>query len=569
MDDESLRTAAVRAFEIWVQSQEGPDNAAALIEKIDRTEEYVGLLATDWNRREISERVTTCDSCHGTGRDSCNVCGGAGTRTCPACKGEAKNYGLAADGSRRLLNCKTCRGKGRVDCTACRRGIAICGRCAGQQQVRKQFVTERSSRADTSEVPSSLARYFRWTGATPDPEVEIEATIVATIDKPRELSPEDLSNVPDSWLRDLTAHLQRPAHDEHIVRQRLRIATIQRVRIEYALGDAKGSVDILGKRMSVTATPDNPFSRRASTLRFVRRLLIALVIIALAVYFLRDTYYWSVASAIAAVFFATAAIGTYQALRARHFASHRAKQWSAAAVLALVLSIGAGAWAAPRLSHAEAAIRNKDFDTAQRELAVLGADPTVWNELQLARTRAATGYVAAIAAAEKIPQTAPQYAVARERVDRLVVQEARANAAEGRYAIAAEILRNLSDKMRDDSVAAIAQSTFVPLARQKIASKEWREASRFLQQARGLGVPDAVLTDVAKPMYDAAMQSTTLALATGDAQRRLQRSIDAEQMWVAWELAAGTHDTRQLITLRGSMARDVFYLESRAARRQS
>lgn len=605
-NDDGVRAVGARAFAAWAEPYDPPSNAAELIESTVLSEEHVALLQTDWHGRRAvwatvpyagsaragvaardpsnvdawdedetalrrtTEHIALCDTCGGKGKTECAECGGSGHDTCRTCNGASKEYGYASNGSRRLLNCPTCRGKGRTDCIACRRGIAPCRICSGEKRLQKWIAIEKSSRTETAEVPPALAAHFGWTGASNMTDLEAEGRVVLSVEKPWRLRQQDLGSLHESWLQQLTARTASPAASERVARQHLRVVSIPRLRVTYRVGSETDVIEAVGMRLRISeASRHGLLPGRASNLRLLRRFLVAAAAIALIVYFSRGVFYWSASSAAAAACFSIMLIALYGFAKDRMTSRRHVPRWFGAMLLFAAATAGLVWNASPRTSRAAQAIRNGSLDAAERELKALGdaSTPSLWADLHLARIRATNSYETALAEAAKITAGLSQAAIAHALADQLIVKAATVEMHAGRPATAATILLRASPSLaRSPEVIALANEIFPSLAVRSVAKQDWRAAADALRSARQFGV-DVGVTQTARDLRAEALRLTTTALATADARKRLDRSIAAERLWVAWEVATGAENTPALLRVRASMARDVTFLESRRRRR--
>jgi hypothetical protein len=593
-DDHAVRDAFVR----WVSFQTAaPRDAESLIEHVEISHDYAGLLDTDvigrrvvWKSvpaaararvtapsmaiddvdpwsieptslRQRSDHVAICDTCAGEKKVRCITCSG-GKTSCSACGGQRKAYGYASNGAYRLLKCTACRGKGEVDCAHCRRGIAICSTCAGEGRVQRWMETESWRRSVSKTHPHHLALQFAWGESPTGADIARDAELLAEVDWPHRLTPDDIAGTPEEWLEALRPEL---TSEERVARQRLRIARISMYRVHYRLGSNEDHVTFNGLRLlDPDRTARTAFDRRAAVLRALRRVLITVAIVIALASLARDAFFRSILT-----FLSLLACGI--ALLAIHAA---AADWTAArlhtrirvivAASSLVVAILFAIAALPRAAHVQQRIAAGNLDGAESELLALHnhASPLIWADLRLARIRQATEIDAARNALTQIPRTLPQYALATKAVDQLILSTARDQARKQRWSDAFGTLALLSDgaRGRPESIA-VAESVCMPSARERVDRADWAGAANAILAARRIGVAPAVLEPLDDAIRNAATNTAAKAQSAHDPRKRLQQRLAAEETFVSWEHATDLWGTPPLIALRTAMARDVASLE--------
>lgn len=548
-DDHAVRDAFVQ----WTAMQRAaPRHAEALIEHLEVSHEYAGLLATEIEGRRIvwksvpaaartrvtaadvtpdyvdmwtaeseslrrgSIHIATCDSCAGEKKLRCSACHGSGRQTCSACNGQRKSYGYASNGAYRLLNCAGCRGKGDVDCGHCRRGVAICSTCAGEGKLQRWLEIESWQRSAFNAYPPAIAAQLHAGAVTDDAE------LAAEIDQPSALTTEDLVAVPQQWLELLRPDL---AAGERVLRQRLQIARVPVHRVHYRLGSANDSVTFTGRRLHppVSSIPENAFDRRASRLRGLRILLFATAVVITLTSLARDAFFRSVftCSSIVACNSALIAIDVF----ANDWTSARlhAPLRVVAAAALLMIAIAFAIAALPRAAHARQLIASGNIDDAEAELRLLQSDApaALWADVHLARIERTTDLDAAREHLVQIPHALPQY-----------------NAAA-------------------NGVAHIATN----VARSKVERSDWSEAAKAIVIAKTAGADERILQPLTGAIENTAVTAAAEANGIHDPAARLKRRREAEAIFLSWQRATGATDTPQVIALRVAMARDVATLE--------
>jgi len=559
----SNRQADARAaFEQWASLQAAcPRNVASLVENVERSDDYAGLMNTElrgrrvvWKTvafsgkgrvtfpavaiegvdpwsvdadalRERSDHIASCDACAGAGKNTCSTCAGIGNLTCGHCGGQRKQYGYAANGSWRLLNCQSCRGKSEIDCPGCRRGVAICSICEGSGRVQRWIELEWWQRSIANEQPEWIARQFGWDPNPSGDTVLRDADIVLDVDRPHRLTTVDIGTLPPQWLTQL-APVVNPG--ERVANERLRIARVATHTVQYRLGSDVDQVPLIGNRLlPPVSNPSNALARRASSLRGTRWLLFLIFAVFMLLSLARGMFYWSALTLMSLIACAGVLTSVYGGIAEWTAARRRMHRWMLAAVMCAVVAVALAVAARPRLAHAQSLLAGGDLDAAQRELEALDAAPaSAWADLHLARIRGATDVASARAALAGIPRNLPQYATAADAAGRLIV-------------------RDTADLVR---------------------GRRWNDAAEAILEARTLGVPEAQLAPVVESIRAAGLAAVSEAEVVTNARTRLERRIAAEALLVTWERAAGEWGTPPLIALRTSMADDVAALE-KAARR--
>lgn len=516
---QSSEADARDAFVHWAALQpNAPRDSGALIQRIDRADDYTGLLITEiagrrvvwrstpcaskarltmsaitlesidpWNveataLRVRSDHVAICDPCGGAAKVSCPACGGGGKTICTSCNGKRKEYGYAANGSYRLLNCTMCRGKGDVDCAHCRRGVAACPSCAGEGRVQRWIELETWRRTHSSAHPAAIARQFGWDEESTAAEIARDGEVVTDIDKPQGLTSSDLGNVPSQWLTQLAPSL-KPG--ERIGHQHLRIVRIPMYAMQYRLGNDEDCITFAGRCFVAAPATRNAFTRRASTLRSLRWLLFIIFFVITVLTFGRGSFYWTRWTLASAVAYAAAFLAIYGAAVDWTALARRTAFWLVAAAICGGAAIALAYASLPSESHARNLIVAGDYAGAERELQILGSDAgaETWTALRMAR---------------------------------------------------------------------IGES---------VQQQRWDEAANAILDARRNGVPAQKVQPLTDVLRDAAMNAIADAERESDAGRRLSMRRDAERLLVSWERTTDNWGTPPLIALRTSMARDLAIIE--------
>lgn len=605
MSDE--REAARVAFAEWAARQAGaPRGVDALVQDVEVAHDYAGLLTTEIQGRRVvwktipassrarvgvppisiaqidpwnvdadllgqrSDHIALCEACGGAKKLTCSVCRGSGKLLCGACGGQRKAYGYASDGSRRLLNCTGCRGKGEVDCSDCRRGIAACTTCGGEGRVQRWIEPEWWRRSVANVHPRTIAQQFGWGDDPVDAAFERDAELAFDVERPHRLTAADLGTVPMEWLRDLAPVLQP---GERVARQRLRLVRVPKSIVHYRLGGDEDCVTLLGRRMQPPADATvTAFARRASNLRALLMLLLALVAACTLLSLGRGAFYWSRPTFLSLLALGAAAGAVYGAVADWTARRRHTHHWGVAAGSLLVVALAFAYAARPRLAHAQQLITSGNFAAAVTELWALGSDAPgrVWTDLRLAQIRGAATIDEARAALEKISPGTAQHALGVAGVDDLILATAAAQAREQRWPTAADTLALLSAGARGQRrTITTAKAVYVPLAKQRLAGRNWRGAAGTIAAARGAGIPPGDLKPLTASIRDAADDAIATARRERDPEQRLRLRLAAEEILMSWESASGSWGTPPLIALRTAVARDVAAAERAWRRRRS
>ena len=587
------------AFIEWAAAQAGaPRDTGALFEGVEESQDFAGLLLTDvqgrrvvWKSvaasakarvtvpavsiealdpwivepaplREGSDHIAVCDGCAGERKTRCAECSGAGKVVCTACGGQRKAYGYSANGAYRLLNCTACRGKGEADCAHCRRGTATCATCAGEGRLQRWVELEMWSRSVTSMYPEALTRPFQWSPNPSNQVIAQDAEVVMDVERPHRLTAADVGSAPAQWLAHLAPRLEP---GERVARQRLRIARIPAYTIRYRVGSDEDRVTFTGRRLlAAPHDSDGAFARRASNLRSLRWLLLAMGIAAAIVSLGRGTFYWSVATLLSVMALGAALAALYGAALEWTATRRRTGPWLIAALSFLIVAAGLELVARPRLTHAERLIAAGRIDDAEKELNALAGDAVerARNDLRLARVRRATDILAAREILAQIPRGLPQYASAAAAIDELILQTATARAANNEWSAGTEALALLSARARGTRDArGIATAVYLPLVRKTIADRNWAAAADAIVSARRVGVAAADLEPHAALIRDANLALAAQTKRESDASRHLRLRLSGEAALVTWEQTMHSYGTPPLIALRTAMARDIALLE--------
>ena len=601
-DDHAVREAFAR----WVSWQaEAPRDPESLVEHVEVSHDYVGLLDTGIDGRRLiwksvpssaklrvasptvsiesvdpwaieaaslrhrSDHVAICEACEGEKTLACALCAGDGKVLCYGCNGHRKTYGYAANGSYRLLNCKVCRGKGEVDCGGCRRGIAVCATCAGEGRLQRWIEIESWQRAVANVHPQAVANQLVWDENPGKEIVERDAQLLFDVKNAHALTPSDLGDVPQEWLTTLAPQLMQ---GERVTHQRLRIARVRTNRVHYRLGSTDDQIPFTGLRLIGPESAErSAFEHRARRLRSLRWLLLAIALVITIASLARDAFFRSVWT-----FFSL--LGCIAALIAIHVA---AADWTAGrrftrqalitAASCLIVSIAFAIAALPRISHAQRLIAAGKLENAQSELRALRnkATATTWADLRVAQVRHATEIDAARFALDQIPKDFPQRAIATDAIDQLILRTARDDARLQKWseASAALALLHQGARGRPDSIAT-ASAVLIPAARLRIDSSDWTGAASAILTARQIGVPIAALAPMDGAIHKAAVNAAAKAKAESDARHRLRLRLAAEQTYMSWERATDTWGRPDLIALRTAMAHDVAAVERSERRRR-
>src|SRR6266540_2926867 len=260
-----------------------------------------------------SDHVATCDRCNGEGKRTCEQCRGSGHLTCRSCNGSGKVYGYTSNGARRLLNCKICHGHGFVTCPDCRRGIATCQICEGQKRVQRWMEVARWHRTEDVAYPLGIGDPpLSWPVNADNGVLERDATIIGDVAKLGALSADDLRGIDTQWLQKTSAKIANPpTSEEHIVRQRIRLAAIPRLRVAYAVGKHTGEIDFVGRRLLAMADQPQFFEKRAARLRATAVGCVAIFALTAMAYLGRGAFYRHAAGLSVVALFGATLVGIF------------------------------------------------------------------------------------------------------------------------------------------------------------------------------------------------------------------------------------------------------------------
>jgi hypothetical protein len=367
--------------------------------------------------RAASLYIASCDRCAGDGKVACPNCAGSMRTTCDDCKGAGKAYGLASNGSRRLLNCKVCKGKGDLKCTNCSKGKATCPTCHGLGRNERWLVMVDAKRSDIQVEPDGeVTKAFQWgsdgSAATLD-ELEADARVFAHISSAGPLSEGEISaTMPAGWMQAHWRNIQpRLRHLERIGTQTLCLLEVPSIELQYSLGSsAPTAICFEGRRMlAPPASLDRQFEARSRKIRRVRFALMGVAAAVPLAYLFRGSYFWSgaVAALSASTLAATAAVDGF--IRSATLGQPRARTWAVGAAVAALAACAFGFKAEPSERAARAYVAAGSFDTARAELGALGSRQApsraqLWADVALGEAEQTTD-VSAIA--ERIAQISP------------------------------------------------------------------------------------------------------------------------------------------------------------------
>jgi hypothetical protein len=428
--------------------------------------------------------------------------------------------------------------------------------------VQRWLELEWWSRSISAIHPQTFATRFGWAENPADEVVERDALLVADLDRPHALAAADLGDIPFQWVEVLAPQVMA---EERVERQRLRIARVSTHTVQYRLGSAEGRVAFTGRRLlSPFETWPSLFLSRASTLRVLRLLFVAVHGVIVLVSLGRGAFFWSLATLASLIALGFALVAIYRAAAEWTSSRLHMNKWFTAAVASLAVAV-VFAWVTlPRAGHADGLIVAGKLDDAESELQALGgrADIRSWADLRLARIRNATEAESARKELAQIPRELPQHAAATDAIDRLILARARDAAALHRWVDASEVLGQLSPRAqgKQESVA-VAIAVHIPLARQRIARTHWSEAADSIVAAKHLGAPSGEWKPLADSIRTAGLGAAASAKHERELRNRFRKELAAEEILVSWERTSDRWGTPPLIALRTAMARDVGALE--------
>jgi len=606
-DPERRLSLARRAFEAWVSRLPGaPADAGECVHSADLSMERTAMLTIAiegrrlvWRSRpygarslpshpartfqqkdawsedasdiaDMTRHSISCNSCFGGGKQDCDLCRATGRVTCGGCSGAGKAYSYAANGSYRLMNCKICHGKGWVGCGGCVRGVRTCDTCKGQCNLEQWMEVESWARIESRIAPrTDGVQVLGWREDDhARSQAIVDARIVESIQNWHQDGVPQADVVPDALRRELVPFQQRVREGERIARSVLDVLEIPRVTVDTQIGVESEALIFTGLRMvSPSMEGDNVWTRRARKLKIARAVAAAVPIIIAAASLYQGKFYWSATTAIAIASIVASSFLSYRWFTLATLSHAQAKRWMAAAAACVAVAAISLIVGRPSVSHARAAIAAGSLDSAEEELTALGDDAitaAAWGDLRLERVKRTESYEQAADAAATINSALPQRRVADAVVDSMIVTAASSALRNGDTAAAARALARASSQLRVSPEGGnLATLTYLTLARQCTDSRNWACTAENVSLAKEFAVGKQDLDKTVAVIRREADSASESAAGVSSAQRRLEKRIDAEAAWRAWEKAAGTKSS-QLETLRTQMAHDVQALESRA-----
>ncbi len=387
--------------------------------------------------RRRSRYIATCSSCEGKGEVRCPACSGSTRVDCEGCGGEGKVMGLAVDGSRRRLNCKPCKGKGNFVCMGCKRGKVNCPSCMASGKMERWLAVERKEQT-VVRVRSEGAELhdFDWTHESrdvPDEVIAKDAKLVSEASRQGPLEAHDLPpGTPQLWRdKPWTELYQPPKPGVRISFQRFQLLELPAVKLTYGFAHKQQQVVFEGMRL--TAPPvssDELFHSRATMLRGVGVLLLAVPVTALVIYASRGAYFMNGATfALMASLLGVAAL-LFAALQ-RATLGRPARRWALAALAPALAAVISVVSLEPRISQAQALLNASSLDLAEAELNALGKRDSdelgaAWDELYLQHTLRKKSCHEALAELSNVTASTLRWAKGRAHADALAMAEARA-----------------------------------------------------------------------------------------------------------------------------------------------
>lgn len=524
-DDPALtKAAALRTFAAWTRSLPmAPTDPSELVRSIDlririvgRTVSEIADRKVEWKEalysgsaiatepkmaadvvdpwafstdalRTASRYVASCTSCSGSSEIACPSCSGATRVTCSNCQGSGKAYGIAANGSRRLMNCKTCARKGSLECSSCSTGRVRCPNCKGTGRKERWLEIVETSRSEVRMAPDDEhTRAFPWgadgTAASPQ-ELDSDAKVLTETTSPGALSKNQIADLVDrSWLDAHWRSVQpklRPS--ERVQAQTLLMLEVPSIELAYALaGVAPTVISFEGRRMlAPPASRDSQFSTRARRIQTARYALIGLALIIPLAYLLRGSYFrngWLAALLLCSAGSATALYYFLSEFTLGRRAAHR---WAATTALGTLLLCGFAVGAEPSARAAKRYLSSGQVERARTELMALGhpdeaSRSQIWADLHVIDVSRSDDAMVARNAAAMIPATLPQRAVANRRLYDLTEQTVLRDLATRQSATAKSVLTSVTSTIQDGS----GTSELVPKLSEltaRVADEEYSE----------------------------------------------------------------------------------------------
>lgn len=535
--DDPARTeaAAISVFEAWLQDLPmAPRHAAALVRSLQLRRRSVGRLLSEvverqasWQEsparkgqpigqppfsleaaiqspasvesiRSDSRYIASCAPCQGKGVVTCPSCQGTTKGICSECSGSGKAYGIAKNGSRRVMNCKSCSGgKEDVRCRSCVGGVTTCTSCKGSGRIERWLEVIETLRFDIQVEPDGdVTRAFRWGKdgvAAARSEVEKDAAVMGEVSAEGTLSIDAVRKiVPADWLATHWKDIQPRLRGQEVVRrQSFWLLDVPSVEISYGLpGSPPTQISFEGRQLlAPPASLETQLAPRADRIRLLRYVLAGVLIVLPFVYMLRGVYFLNRGLAALWIGVALLAVVLDGFVRTATLGMKQARHW---AVAAAVVTLGACACAfvlEPSVRSVRRQLAAGRLQDAERELHAIdaeerGSQRELWSELRLAQVQQATDLASAAKASERLAEGTPQIRAANQHMLKLgqaAVQQALiAHDADLADKVVAQLATSLRKSPEQEPFLAATRELKALVAEQRLAGCA-AELCRFLR----------------------------------------------------------------------------------------
>lgn len=422
--------------------------------------------------RKTSRHVATCTHCRGDGKTVCGNCGGTTHGVCPECQGAGKAYGIAKNGSRRLMNCKSCHGgKDSVHCPRCADGTVRCANCTGSGRVERWIELKEKIRYDIQVEPDGeVTRAFRWGKdgtAAPRTEVEEDAKIVTELTAEGVLSHDALTGkVPSDWIAAHWKDIQPKLQDRETVRrQSLWLLEVPSIELSYGVtGKNPTVISLEGRRMlAPPSSLDRQLAPRAERIQRLRYVLFGLGVAIPLGYLTRGGYYWNIWLAGLLLCLALLGVAIDGFNRDVTIGSPRARKWAMPLAVIAILACGVAFTIEPSAWAAKRYIASGRFQEAELELKALdphedGPHRLLWADLRLARLLQSQDIQDAARDIGLLPTPSPQRAAADRHLFELTRNTVEGALAAKQPELADDALRQVSQTLQSSSDGKTYQS---------------------------------------------------------------------------------------------------------------
>lgn len=588
--DDPARTeaAAIAVFEAWLQDLPmAPRHAAELVRSLQLRRRSVGRLITEaverqasWQEsparkaqqavppplsleaairssasvesiRSDSRHVAACAPCHGEGVVTCPSCRGSAQGICSECNGSGKAYGIAKNGSRRLMNCKSCSGdKDDVRCRVCVNGVTSCTACKGSGRIERWLEVTETVRFDIQVEPDGdVTRAFRWgkdgTAATRS-EVEKDAVVMGEVSAEGELSIDAVRKiVPADWLATHWKDIQPKLNSQEVVRrQSFWLLEVPSVELSYGLpGASPVQLSFEGRRLlAPPASLDTQLEPRADRIRLLRYVLAGVLFALPFAYMVRGVYFLNRGLAALWLGVALLAFALDGFVRAATLGLKQARRWALSAAIATLGVCVCAFVLEPSVRSVRRQLAAGNLQDAQRELHAIDADKSgahqeLWSALQLAQVQQATDLTAAAKASERLAEGTPQSHAASQHLLKLgqaaVEQALSARDLERADKVVAQLVASLRKSPDQDPFLAATRELKAQVAEQRLSDCA-AELCRFLQAREAVQAsPTAERAGRVERLRTSLLQSLEFSEQQGEAKLERLKRLRRQEAYAA------------------------------------